>query len=53
MAKKKKNKKVNKLTLKECEDIIVKLGGQVQCQYVQKVLERQKELLAKKQFDKT
>ena len=53
MAKKKKNnKKVNHLSLKECENIIAKLGGQLQCQYVQKVLERQKELLAKKQFDK-
>ena len=54
MAKKdKKNKKINRLTLKECEDIITRLGGQVQCQYVQKVLERQKELLVKKQFDKS
>lgn len=52
MAEKKKNKKVNRLSLKECEEIIVKLGGQLQCQYVQKVLERQKELLVKKQFDK-
>jgi hypothetical protein len=52
MAEKKKSKKVNHLTLKECEDIIVKLGGQLQCQYVQKVLERQQQLLVKKQFDK-
>jgi len=52
MANKKKNKKVNHLSLKECEDIIAKLGGQLQCQYVQKVLERQQELLVKKQFDK-
>ena len=52
MGDKKKNKKVNRLSLKECEDIISKLGGQLQCQYVQKVLDRQKELLVKKQFDK-
>jgi hypothetical protein len=51
MAEKKKSKKVNKLSLRECEDIIAKLGGQLQCQYVQKVLERQKELLVKKTFD--
>lgn len=50
--KKKKNKKINQLSLKECEEIIAKLGGQIQCQYVQKVLERQKELQVKKQFDK-
>jgi len=52
MAKKKNNKKVNQLSLKECEDIIAKLGGQLQCQYVQQVLDRQKELIVKKQFDK-
>ena len=52
MAKKKNNKKVNQLSLKECEDIIAKLGGQLQCQYVNCVLERQKELIAKKEFDK-
>lgn len=52
MADKKKNKKINRLTLAECESIISKLGGQLQCQYVQKVLERQQELLVKKQFDK-
>jgi hypothetical protein len=51
MAKEKKNKKVNKLSLKECEDIIASMGGQLQCQYVQKILERQKELLVKKQFN--
>jgi len=50
--KKKKCRKVNQLTLKECEDIIAKLGGQLQCQYVQQVLERQKQLVVKKQFDK-
>lgn len=49
---KKKNKKVNQLSLKECENIIAKLGGQLQCQYVQNVLERQKELIVKKQFKK-
>jgi len=52
MAEKKKKKKVNHLTLKECEDIIAKLGGQAQCQYVQQVLEQQKQLLVRKQFKK-
>ena len=52
MAKEAKGKKVNKLSLNECEDIIAKLGGQLQCQYVQKVLERQQQLLVKKTFDK-
>ena len=51
MAEKKNIKKVNKLTLKECADIIDKLGGQSQCQYVQKVLERQSALFVKKAFD--
>ena len=51
MAEKKKIKKVNKLTLKECADIIDKLGGQSQCQYVQKVLERQSALFVQKAFD--
>jgi len=50
MAKKKKNKKVNQLSLKECEDIIAKLGGQLHCQYTQQVLERQKELVVRKSF---
>jgi len=50
--KKKKCRKVNQLSLKECEDIIARLGGQLQCQYVQNVLERQKELIVKKQFKK-
>jgi len=52
MGEKKKNKKVNQLSLKECEDIITRMGGQVQCQYIQKVLEQQQILLAKKSFDK-
>jgi len=52
MAKKKNNKKVNHLSLKECEDIIAKMGGQVQCQYVMCVLERQRQLIVKKQFNK-
>jgi len=52
MAKKKQNKKVNQLSLKECEEVIAKMGGQLQCQYVQQVLERQKQLKVKKEFDK-
>lgn len=51
MAKKKKSKKVNSLSLKECEHIVAKLGGQLQCHYVQQVLERQQQLLVKKTFD--
>jgi hypothetical protein len=52
MSAKKNNKKVNKLTLKECEQIIQKTGGQVHCQYVQQVLQRQQELIVKKTFAK-
>ena len=52
MAEKAKKKKVNQLSLKECEAIVEKLGGQVQCQYVQQVLMRQQELLVKKTFEK-
>ena len=52
MSAKKNNKKVNQLTLKECEVIIQKTGGQVHCQYVQQVLQRQQELLVKKTFEK-
>jgi hypothetical protein len=52
MSDKKKNKKVNQLSLKECESIIEKLGGQIHCQYMQQVLERQRALLVKKTFEK-
>ncbi len=52
MSEKAKKKKVNQLSLKECEAVIEKLGGQVQCQYVQQVLRRQQELLVKKTFEK-
>ena len=52
MSEKAKKKKVNQLSLKECEAIIEKLGGQVQWQYVQQVLKRQQELLVKKTFEK-
>ena len=51
MAKKTRGKKVNKLSLKECEDIIAKSGGQLQCQYVRDVLSRQQQLMVKKTFD--
>ena len=51
MSKKQKNKKVNHLTLKECEDIISRSGGQLHCQYIMQVVERQRGLLAKKTFD--
>jgi hypothetical protein len=52
MSDKKKNKKVNHLSLKECESIIEKMGGQIHCQYMQQVLERQRTLLVKKTFEK-
>jgi len=52
MSKEKSNKKVNKLTLKECEVIIQNTGGQVHCLYVQQVLQRQQELMVKKTFAK-
>jgi len=52
MSDKKKNKKVNHLSLRECESIIEKMGGQIHCQYMQQVLKRQQELLVKKTFEK-
>lgn len=48
--KSKKNKKVNQLSLLECEDIIEKAGGAIQCLYIQQILLRRQLLLAKKKF---
>lgn len=53
MSEKSKKKKINHLSLKDCEDIINRLGGQQQCQYVLQVMDRLKTLQAKKQFDKS
>jgi len=47
-----KKKKVNHLTLKECEDIISKSGGLKECLFVQHVLERYNKLLVNKAFKK-
>jgi len=51
MAEKSKKKKINHLSLSECKEIINRLGGQQQCQYVLQVMDRLKVLQAKKQFD--
>lgn len=52
MPEKKKKKKVNNLNLKECEDIIKKVGGMAECAYVQHVMDQYNVLLAKSEFDK-
>jgi len=41
---KKKNKKVNKLTLQECETVLFKLGNQTQNKYYKNVFERMMKL---------
>jgi hypothetical protein len=41
----KKKKKVNQLTIKECEVILQRLAGQVECKYYQHVLEHYRKLL--------
>jgi len=48
----KKKKKVNHLTLKECEDIISKSGGMKECLFVRHVLEQYNKLLVTKAFNK-
>jgi len=48
----KKKKKVNRLTLKECEEIITKLGGVKECLFVQHVLEQYNKLNVQKAFKK-
>ena len=52
MSEKKKKKKVNSLNLKECEEIIKRWGGQLECQYLQQVLNQYNKLVAQKEFDK-
>jgi len=47
---KKKKKKVNHLNLKECEEIITKLGGMKECLFVQHVLEHYNKLTVQKAF---
>jgi len=41
----KKKKKVNHLTIKECEAILARLAGQKECKYYQHVLEYYRKLL--------
>ena len=50
--KNKKKKKVNSLNLKECEEIIKRLGGQLECQYLQQVMNQYNKLVALKEFNK-
>jgi len=52
MADKKKKKKVNGMNMKECEDVINKQGGAVECLYIQHVMAHYQMLKAKKSFDK-
>ena len=52
MAEKKSKKKVNRLNLKECENIIKNSGGIMECAYVQHVMDRYNQLVAQKEFDK-
>ena len=41
----KKKKKVNQLTIKECEVILSRLAGQVECKYYQHVLNQYRKLI--------
>jgi len=41
----KKKKKVNQLNIKECESILHRLAGQIECKYYQHVLEHYRRLL--------
>jgi hypothetical protein len=41
----KKKKKVNQLTIKECEAILTRLAGQAECKYYQHVLTHYRRLL--------
>ncbi len=41
----KKKKKVNQLTIKECEAILNRLAGQIECKYYQHVLNHYRKLL--------
>lgn len=52
MAEKNKKKKVNRLNLKECENIIKNAGGFIECAYVQHVMNRYNQLVVQKEFDK-
>jgi len=53
MAEKKKKKKVNGMNMKECEDVISKQGGTLECLYIQHVIAHYQMLKAKKSFDKS
>jgi len=41
----KKKKKVNQLNIKECESILHRLAGQIECKYYQHVLKHYRRLL--------
>lgn len=45
MSEDKKKKKVNQLSIKECEAILQRLAGQIECKYYQHVLEQYRRLL--------
>ncbi len=45
MKENKKKKKVNQLTVKECEAILARLTGQTECKYYQHVLNHYRKLL--------
>lgn len=45
MTENKKKKKVNQLTIKECEAILTRLAGQAECKYYQHVLNHYRRLL--------
>jgi len=49
---KKKNKKVNHLSVKQCEEIMEKKGGVKECLYIQHVMERYNQLMVQKAFKK-
>jgi len=48
----KRKKKVNHLSLKDCEELIAKIGGMKECLYVQHILQRYNQLVVKKAFKK-
>jgi hypothetical protein len=50
MKKKSARKKINNLSLKECEAIIEKYGGRAECLYVQHVLNQYNKLRAEKEL---
>lgn len=45
MSENKKKKKVNQLNIKECEAILARLAGQIECKYYQHVLSHYRSLI--------